>query len=243
MRSDRVGELGVVLDLLDHADDFRRHLLVELHVAFELGDDRARQRLGLDALADDVVEHDGIGFVIVAAVGVLEHLGALRALDQHLHGAVGQLEQLQHAGERADLVDRVGRRIVVGGVLLRREQNERVRAHHLFERLDRLFAADEQRHDHVREHHDVAQRQHRIGPGFARVSGGRGFAMSWPKSFCCAPPSMARDALPRWSAVTGLGDAVPPPPRSRIIGGFGNPVRTSKKYKRILPQLRSFERY
>jgi hypothetical protein len=30
--------------------------------------------------------------------------------------------------------------------------------HHLFERTDRFFAADEQRHDHVREHNDVAQR-------------------------------------------------------------------------------------
>ena len=36
-----------------------------------------------------------------------------------------------------------------------------VRAHHLFERLDRLLAADEERHDHVREDDDVAQRQDR----------------------------------------------------------------------------------
>ena len=71
MRGHRVGELGVVLDLLDHADDLGRHLLVELHIALELGDDRARQRLGLDLLADVVGEHDGVGLVIVAAVGVL----------------------------------------------------------------------------------------------------------------------------------------------------------------------------
>ena len=167
MRGDGVGELGIVLDLLDHADDFGRHLLVELHIVLELGDDRARKRLGLDLLADGVRKHDGVGFVVFGAVGVVLDLGARSALDQHLDGAVGQLEQLQHARERADLEDRTGRRIVVGGVLLRCEQNEGVGAHHLFERLDRLLAADEQRHDHVREDDDVAQRQHRISPGFA----------------------------------------------------------------------------
>ena len=167
MRGDRVTQLAVVLDLLDHADDFRRDLLVELDVAFELVDHRARQRLGLDAIAGDVLEHRGVRLVIFGAVGIFENLGALRALHQHLHGAVGQLEQLQDAGERPDLVDRAGRRIVVGGVLLRRQQDERVRAHHFLERLDGLFAAHEQRHDHVREDDDVAQRQHRIGPDFA----------------------------------------------------------------------------
>ena len=58
MRGDRVGELGIVLDLLDRADDLGRHLLVELHIALELGDDRARQRLGLDLLADVLVGND-----------------------------------------------------------------------------------------------------------------------------------------------------------------------------------------
>ena len=103
MRGDGVGELGVVLDLLDHTDNLWRHLLVELHVVLELGDDRARQRLDLDLFADDILEHHCGSLVVVAAVGVLEHLAALRALDQHLDGAVGQLQQLQHARERADL--------------------------------------------------------------------------------------------------------------------------------------------
>ena len=167
MRSHGVGELGVVLDLLDDADHFRRHLLVELHIAFELVDDRARQRFGLDLLARGIREHDRFGLVIFFAIGVFGDARARGALDQHLHGAVGQLEQLQHAGERADVENRIRRRIVVGGVLLRRQQNERVRAHHLFERLDRLLAADEQRHDHVRENNDVPQWQHRIGAAFA----------------------------------------------------------------------------
>ncbi|MNT23802.1 hypothetical protein D3C72_1592400 [compost metagenome] len=32
-------------------------------------------------------------------------------------------------------------------------------AHDLFERLDRLLAADEQRHDHAGENDDIAQRE------------------------------------------------------------------------------------
>ena len=166
MRSHGVGELGVVLDLLDHADDFRRHLLVELHIAFEFVDDRARQRFGLDLVARGIRDHRRFRLEIIFAIGVLLDLRARGAFDQHLHGAVGQLEKLQHAGERADAENGIGRRIVVGGVLLRRQQDERVRTHHLFERLDGLLAADEQRNDHVRENNDVPQRQHRIGPAF-----------------------------------------------------------------------------
>ena len=109
MRRDRVGELGVVLDLLDDADDFGRHLLVELHIVLELVDDRARQRFGLDLLARaSSARTIGLGLVDIrrgrCSASTLARCGAL---DQHLDGAVGQLEQLQHARERADLVDRV----------------------------------------------------------------------------------------------------------------------------------------
>jgi len=50
---------------------------------------------------------------------------------------------------------------------LRHEQDERVTAHYLFERLARLFPPDKQRNNHVREDDDVAQRQHRIGANLA----------------------------------------------------------------------------
>ena len=44
---------------------------------------------------------------------------------------------------------------------LRGEQQLLVAGHRFLERLQRLVAADEQRHDHVREHDDVAQREQR----------------------------------------------------------------------------------
>src|SRR5204863_8421457 len=91
----------------------------------------------------------------------------LRAVDPYLGGAVGELEQLQYARKRASLVGCLRCWIVVGRVLLGGEQNEDVGPHHLFQRPDRFFPSQEKRDDHVREDHDVAQRQHRIRTGFA----------------------------------------------------------------------------
>jgi hypothetical protein len=39
--------------------------------------------------------------------------------------------------------------------------------HDVFECANGFLAADKQRHDHVRENNDVAQRQHGIGMAFA----------------------------------------------------------------------------
>ena len=175
MRSHGIGELGIVLDLLDYADDFRRHFLVELHIAFELVDDRARQRFGLDLVARSIGDHHRFGFEVIFAIGIFLDLGARSALDQHLDGAVGQLEELQHARQRADRENGVGRRLIVRGIFLRRKQDERVRTHHFFERLDGFFAADEQRNDHVREDDDVPQRKHGIGPAFTCCQNRLGF--------------------------------------------------------------------
>src|SRR6476660_3479704 len=91
---------------------------------------------------------------------------------------------MQHARKRANLVNGLGRRLVVGRLLLGGEQDEGVGAHHFLEREDGLLASDEEGRDHVRKYDDVAQRQHRIGPGltgnewWSRLSAGHG-----PKSF------------------------------------------------------------
>src|SRR5262249_40948099 len=73
-----------------------------------------------------------------------------------------QLEQLQHRSKGSGRIDRIGRRIIIAGVLLRRQQDLFVRAHDLFEGIDRLLPPDEQRDDHVGKYDDVAQRQDRM---------------------------------------------------------------------------------
>src|SRR5690606_2940087 len=62
-----------------------------------------------------------------------------------------------------------------------------VRAHHLLERADRLLAADEERHDHVREDDDVAQRQDGERTVAARQSNLLGFGHFRLFPFVTAP--------------------------------------------------------
>ncbi len=162
MRGDGIGELGIIVDLRHRADDLGRDLLVELHIVLELGNDRARHGLDLDLVAIGVGQRMGKGLVIGLVLGVALDLGARDAFDEHLHSAVRQLQELQDAGQRADRIDRIGRRIVVAGVHLGRQQDLLVGPHHLLERTDRLLAADKERHDHVREDDDVAQGKHGI---------------------------------------------------------------------------------
>ncbi len=167
MAGNVIAELGEIGNRLNHADGFGGDLLVQLHIALEVGYHRARQRFGLDGVGVGIGERDRGRFVIFGPVGIFLHARALEPFHQHLHGAVGQFEQLQDARKRAGFIDRFRARIVVRRILLRREHDQGVILHDLFERADRLLAADEQRHDHVRKHDDVPKRKHRIRVAFA----------------------------------------------------------------------------
>ena len=69
MGGDGVGELGVVGDLADRGQDFLRHLLVELHIAVELGHRGAGQRLHLGRGSDGVGQHFDLGLEEIGAGG------------------------------------------------------------------------------------------------------------------------------------------------------------------------------
>src|SRR5205085_7237902 len=105
------------------------------------------------------------------------------------------------ARKRANLIDRLRWRIVIGRVLLGGEQDEGVGPHHLLERENRLLASDEEGRDQVRKCDEVAQRQHRIGSGFiwrkgwARLCSGHGPSPFYSR---CAPRPAG--AQPRQSA-------------------------------------------
>ena len=73
-------------------------------------------------------------------------------------------------GDAADLVEVLGPGVLRLGLALRDERDEVVLAHRLLERLDRALAADEQRHDEVREQDEVPQRNQRQHLGDARGS-------------------------------------------------------------------------
>ncbi len=173
VRRDRVGEAPGLVDAGDRGQDFGRDLLVELHVLVELADDRTPQRLGLGGRVHVGNDRDHVRGEVARAIFDAFDARALRALDQHLHGAVGQLQHLQYVGDAADLVDVLGGRLVLGSVLLGHQHDALARLHRGLERLDRLRPPDEQRNDHVRKHHHVPQRQQRQRDAFGGQDLGR----------------------------------------------------------------------
>ena len=107
----------------------------------------------------------------------------MQALDKHLHGAVGQLQQLQHGRDGAGGENIARRRIVVLRILLSDDEDVLVVAHDLFERFDGFLAAHKERHDHSGEHHDVSERQHRVDAvaiEFGAVGGDVRHVLSFP---------------------------------------------------------------
>ncbi len=150
-----VGELSRLSDLRDGRQGLGRHLLVQLHIIFELLDQRPGQSLGLVGLA--AVFRNGGDFSLIEGLLVceFENGGARAAFDEDLHRAIGELEELQDAGKNADFEDVLGRRIVLVTILLGDEENLLVGFHHLFQGPDRLLPTDEEGHHHVREDNDI----------------------------------------------------------------------------------------
>jgi len=163
---DRVGEAAGLLDRLHAHQHLGRDALVELHVGLEHALHRAHQRRQLErALV-------GLGHVLDLdreerrALLEPDHLRARLALDQHLHGAVGQAQHLDDVTDGPDREDVLLARIVGLGLLLRGKDELLVPRHRLLQRVDRLLTPHEERHHHVREDDDVAQREegHRARP-------------------------------------------------------------------------------
>jgi hypothetical protein len=141
---------------------------------------RRRASISGDRLAGRRHRARHVGGEVLARV-VIDRVGALQAFDQHLHGAVGQLQHLQDAGDAADLEHVVGLGLVLAGGLLGHQHDLAAGFHRGFQRLDGLGPPDEQRDDHVREHDHVAQRQQRQVMGSGRKNGVTGHGnLSFP---------------------------------------------------------------
>ena len=158
---DGIGEPARGIDSGERCEDLGRNFLVELYVLLEPLDDRAREhfrlaRVGRTAL----LERLGVGRKAISDLEVRE-LRTSRALDEHLDGAVGQLQELQDRRDRSDRIEILGRRLVDVGLRLSDEQDFLGRSHCPVESDDGFLAADEQGYDHVRIDDDVAQRQDR----------------------------------------------------------------------------------
>ena len=95
-----------------------------------------------------------------AARRVARDAGAGDALDEDLRGAVRQPHDLHEPRDHADPEEVAGGRILLVGVPLGHEQDDVAIVGRGVDGGERLRAPDEQRHDDVRKHHDVAERQH-----------------------------------------------------------------------------------
>jgi hypothetical protein len=161
VRRDRVGQATRIVDARDGRQDLGRDLLVQLDVLVELLRDGAAQRLDFRRRFGLRRDGHGLGDEVLSVVADFLGRRALDAFDQHLHGAVGQLQHLQDARDTTDLEHVVCTGLVLAGGLLGHEHDLATGFHRRFQCLDGLGAADEQRDHHMREHDDVAQREQR----------------------------------------------------------------------------------
>ena len=138
-----------------------RHLLVQFDILFELRDHRTGQHVHF-ALFIALQVRQGRDFSgKELAFGQLFDAGAIDTLNQHLDGAVWQLQKLQDGRDRPHPVQVLDLRIVDVRLLLGHQENTLVGLHGQIQCDDGLFAPDEQRNHHVRVNHYIAQRQNR----------------------------------------------------------------------------------
>jgi len=169
MCGDGIGQTSGIIDTSQRGQDFRGNLLVEFDVVVEL-----RQQCAPHCL-DFRVFVTGLRQLLAACqevrVGFDEffHRDTQIAFNQHFHGAIGQFQHLQNAGDCAYLIQVIKTGLILGGRLLRHQEDVFAALHGDFQRLDRLGAANKQWNHHVREYHHVAQWQQRQGNGISEL--------------------------------------------------------------------------
>ncbi|MCY1278548.1 hypothetical protein D9M69_328910 [compost metagenome] len=156
-----VHQAARLIDAVQRRKNFGGHFLAQLYVLFELAEQATNKYFGLALTRIDLLDQADLSTAM--AVNLDESLNgtALLALDQHLHGAVRQFEQLQHGGDGTHAIQGIFSWIVIGRVLLGNQEDLLVPRHCRFESLDGFLAPYEQRDDHVRINHDIAQWQER----------------------------------------------------------------------------------
>ena len=163
MTRDQIGQRSSIGCFANGAQRFVGDVFLDFGIALELVRDGAHQRLDCGAVARHFGQQFGFGFEEAVVFYVFFDPHTCLTFDQHLNGAVGQLQKLKHVCQNAGLINAVALRIVLGRINLACKQDLLVVSHHLFQRAYRFLAPYEERHDHMREHDDVAQRQNWIG--------------------------------------------------------------------------------
>ena len=138
-------------------------VFLDLGIPLELFGDGFQQRLRGGLVTGLFRQVFGCRFKEAIVLKVFSDAHARLTFDQHLHGAVGKLQQLQHVRQHAGVENTVGIGVIHTGVDLAGQQNLLVIGHDFFEGAHGFIAAYKKRYDHVGEHHNIAQGQHRVG--------------------------------------------------------------------------------
>ncbi len=159
MARDCVGEFRVIFNLCNRAQDFRRHFLVELHIVFEMADNRARE--SFQALIFLFLFRNGDNFRFEKVFTVCEAFnpGTRCAFDEYFYSLVRQFQELQNLPHCPCLVDIFRLWLIVARIFLGDQQDLLIVLHHFFQRTHRFYAPDKKRHDHVREDDNVTKRE------------------------------------------------------------------------------------
>jgi hypothetical protein len=108
MAGHKVGQPRRFAGFGDGGDGLFGDVLLDLGVALEFVAHSADQGLDRVGVARGFVQHLGAGLEEGRVVKEFGDAHARLALDQHLHGAIGQFQQLQHIGQHARAVDALG---------------------------------------------------------------------------------------------------------------------------------------
>ena len=169
VRRDRVRQFARIFNLIERNKYFRRNFLVQLDVLLELRDNRTAEGFEVLAVIDGIVEKFCFSLEEIIVLCVAHDFRALAALDEHLHGSIGEFQQLQHRTDGAHLVYIFDSRIVLSGIFLSHKQDLLVILHDIFKRFYGLIPADKERHNHVREHNNVPQGKDRKNRCFGGI--------------------------------------------------------------------------
>ena len=161
-----VGRHGIdqaprLIDAVERGQDFSRDLFAQLHILFELRQQAAHEHFGFAVRGVGLIDQRDFGAAVAIHFDETLDRATLLAFDQHLDGAIRQLQQLQYSCNRAYALKSVFTRVIVGRISLGEQQNLLVAGHRSLKGLDGFFATHEQWDHHVRIHHDIAQWQKR----------------------------------------------------------------------------------
>ncbi len=130
---------------------------IELHVVFESSFEGTNESFELNGVVIGVLNlfDDRFNHAIVFRVG--DDTSALLPFDQHLHGVVGEAQNLKDRAESSDFEDVLLTRADSRRLTLSNQEEVLLLVHALFESVDGLFATYEKWHHHMRENNDVTK--------------------------------------------------------------------------------------